>query len=503
MPTNPAKARILLKNHKAKVINNNPFVIQLLYKPINTNTQIIKVGIDDGAKYVGIALVQERSKKDDLVIFSGTIDVTNNIKSKMDSRRNFRRCRRNRLRYRKPRFDNKIRTKCIICGQNAFKGHNTCRKHKGIQNQKAIKSNYWLPPSIKAKKDCIIRVLDKLSKWIPFNKITIETGKFDLQKIINPDISTIEYQQGPRYGYDSVKAALIAEYGRRDQKTNKIIARCCYCDEEDIPLEIEHIKPKSRGGTDTWNNLTLACRECNERKNNKTPEEAGMKLIVKPKNFISTNIFRYASQTQQGKYYLYSQIKNKYNIEPDFTYGQYTNWQRKTFNIDKTHINDAIIIAITTYDSLNKPKLPIVNNKEYNVTLRKTKQRALFTATCYSPKDMCYQNGGERKRINSIYAAVNFKYTVRALNEINKACILDNKNKAKAIRTIEKIPNNAKLIIKKGDIVSAIVSNKKIKGVVSACMSNGTVKVNNNGKQIAISLKKIIKKQNGSNINFL
>ena len=57
--------------------------------------------------------------------------------------------------------------------------------------------------------------------------------------------------------------------------------KCSYCGSSKN-LTIDHILPKSRGGGNTWLNLTTCCKNCNRIKDNKTPEEAGMKLINKP-----------------------------------------------------------------------------------------------------------------------------------------------------------------------------------------------------------------------------
>lgn len=60
-------------------------------------------------------------------------------------------------------------------------------------------------------------------------------------------------------------------------------ARCQYCGKTNPPLTIDHIIPKSRGGEDTWENLITACMKCNNRKGNRTPDEAGMPLLTIPK----------------------------------------------------------------------------------------------------------------------------------------------------------------------------------------------------------------------------
>lgn len=58
--------------------------------------------------------------------------------------------------------------------------------------------------------------------------------------------------------------------------------KCAYCGRGDLPLTIDHIIPKSRGGDDTWENLVAACLPCNNKKGDRTPEEANIKLKIKP-----------------------------------------------------------------------------------------------------------------------------------------------------------------------------------------------------------------------------
>ncbi len=60
--------------------------------------------------------------------------------------------------------------------------------------------------------------------------------------------------------------------------------RCLYCGARAprVTLELEHIIPKSRGGQGSWDNLVSACHGCNQKKADRTPEEAGMRLIHRP-----------------------------------------------------------------------------------------------------------------------------------------------------------------------------------------------------------------------------
>jgi len=57
--------------------------------------------------------------------------------------------------------------------------------------------------------------------------------------------------------------------------------QCAYCGTKKN-LTIDHILPKSRGGDNSWTNLITCCTHCNRYKDNKTPEEAGMKLLFRP-----------------------------------------------------------------------------------------------------------------------------------------------------------------------------------------------------------------------------
>lgn len=57
--------------------------------------------------------------------------------------------------------------------------------------------------------------------------------------------------------------------------------RCQYCGGRDL-LTVDHVLPKSRGGKDTWENLVTACTRCNNKKGNRTPDEANMLLVRKP-----------------------------------------------------------------------------------------------------------------------------------------------------------------------------------------------------------------------------
>ena len=105
MPCSPCKARIQLKQGKAIVFKTEPFTIQLLYGA-SRYKQIITLGIDAGSKVVGLSATTETKE-----LYSGEIQLRNDIVNLLSTKRQNRRTRRARLRYRKPRFSNRVKSK--------------------------------------------------------------------------------------------------------------------------------------------------------------------------------------------------------------------------------------------------------------------------------------------------------------------------------------------------------------------------------------------------------
>ena len=161
MPCKPAKARKLLKNKKAIVINKEPFTIKLLYGSSGYK-QNISLGVDPGSKIIGLSATTEKKE-----LFASNVELRNDIVNLISTRKEYRKNRRSRkTRYRKPRFDNR-------------------RKKEG-----------WIAPSIKNKIDTHLKVIENIYKILPITKLIVETASFDIQKIKNPRISGEEYQKG-------------------------------------------------------------------------------------------------------------------------------------------------------------------------------------------------------------------------------------------------------------------------------------------------------------------
>ena len=236
-PTSPKKARRLLDKGKAAVLRMYPFTIILKTAIANPTILPCKIKIDPGSKTTGFALVQ-----DNQVIWAMELEHRGGlIKKKLESRGAVRRGRRNRnTRYRKPRFLNR-------------------KRPEG-----------WIAPSLEHRVSTTETWVKRLIKFCPVDEIWIERVKFDTQKMQNPEVNGTEYQQGELAGYE-VREYLLEKWGRE----------CAYCGKQNIPLQIEHIHPKSKGGRDSAkptlrervSNLCLACEKCNQKKGNKPIEE--------------------------------------------------------------------------------------------------------------------------------------------------------------------------------------------------------------------------------------
>jgi 5-methylcytosine-specific restriction endonuclease McrA len=114
-----------------------------------------------------------------------------------------------------------------------------------------------LAPSLQHRVDTTLTWVNKFIRFSPVASIAQELVRFDLQQLENPEISGVEYQQGELLGYE------VREY-----LLNKWDRKCTYCKIENVPLQVEHIQPKVKGGSNWISNLCLACEKCNQKKRN-------------------------------------------------------------------------------------------------------------------------------------------------------------------------------------------------------------------------------------------
>jgi hypothetical protein len=222
MPTNRlGKVRHLLKDGLAKVVHRTPFTIQLLYDS-DEYTQPITLGIDAGSKTIGLSATTDKKE-----LFSAEVQLRTDIVDLLSSRRQNRGLRRShKTRYRKVRFQNR-------------------KQDKG-----------WLAPSIRHKIDTHLTMVDKIHKILPITKIIVEVAQFDIQKIKNPEISGVEYQQGAQLDFFNVREYVLY----RDDHTCQL----CNGKSKDQILNVHHIESRKIGGN-APNNLITLCETCHKK----------------------------------------------------------------------------------------------------------------------------------------------------------------------------------------------------------------------------------------------
>ena len=293
MPTQRfGKVRRLLRDRKAKVVRSCPFTIRLLYEPETKIVQEVILGVDTGSKHVGVACVGNSR-----VLYQAQVELRDDIKRKMDSRRMYRRSRRNRkTRYRKCRFLNR---------GNSTKKDRYC-------------------PTLISKCYGHEREIEFCKKILPVKDMVLETGKFDTQLMEKLWLQEHKwaYQKGVNYGYSNAREHALV----RDNYT------CQCCGKNNCRLEVHHIVFRRNGGGDTLENLITLCENCH-----KAIHLGKKELKLKGKR---RSTLRYATQMS----IIRSMLLKRY---PDAieTYGFVTKANRESLGIGKEHYLDACVIA--------------------------------------------------------------------------------------------------------------------------------------------------------------
>ena len=310
-PTKVNKGWYLVRKGRAKLKSKYPMVIQL-EKEVESDEDDeshMVCGIDDGSAHVGLAIVQKCPTKNK-VVFKGAIEQRQDVKHLMDVKRGYRHYHRYHKRYRQARFNNRSSSK------------RTCR----------------LAPSIKQKKDAILRVLYQLNKWVNIPEYYIEDVCIDIRAMTD-DYKPYrwQYQKSNRLDENLRKAAII-----RDGY------KCQECGKSNCMLEVHHIRARKYGGADTIGNLITLCSGCHQKTEGREREfeDRYFKIIgSKPKRFD------YAMHVMQGKNYLRRKISELGLLH--LTNGGETANKRIEWNIEKSHSNDAICIADGIPDTCN------------------------------------------------------------------------------------------------------------------------------------------------------
>jgi len=326
----PNRASGLIKAGRAVVYKYYPFTIILKGKDARTMDihHNYRIKIDPGSRSTGVSVVEYAPDGNATVILYTQLEhrgekVVSNLRKRKSNRRN-RRTRETWYRH--------------------------CKFPKGCAPTVHLEG--WLPPSQHSIVDNTVNFVNKLIRLLGPCNVTIENVKFDNQLLENPDIEGKEYQHGTLYGYE-LKAYLIEKYA----------CTCQYCNgmSGDRRLEWEHKIPKSRGGSDSIKNATLACCTCNSEKNNRTPEEWHLALQAKSMHTdlekaqlkgienvivgkpICRNM-RYAAWANSTRKYLVNSIRTALGVNDlELTTGSRTAYNRHVLGYEKDHHLDALV----------------------------------------------------------------------------------------------------------------------------------------------------------------
>lgn len=290
MPTERhGHVRRLLRDGKACVVKRTPFTIKLNYRT-TTYVQEVSLGIDAGTRHIGVSATTNSKE-----LFSSEVVLRKDIVDLLSTRREQRRTRRNRLRYRKARFDNR-------------------KKKDG-----------WLAPSVLNRVDAHLKVIRNVHRILPIAKTTIEVAQFDTQLIKNPQIDGVDYQRGEQIGFWNVREYVLARDGHKCQH--------CHGKSKDPILNVHHIESRKTGGN-APNNLITLCETCH-----KDYHRGKFELKIKRGKSL-----RDAAVMNIMRWVVYEMARQEFeNVH--LTYGYVTKKTRIQNGIVKTHAADARCIS--------------------------------------------------------------------------------------------------------------------------------------------------------------
>jgi len=331
MPCSEKRARLLLARGRARVHRVVPFVIRLIDRDTTSCCfQPVRLKLDPGSKTTGVALVRDTEVLDNstgelqpgaavLNLFE-LVHRGRQISEALVARRAMRRRRRGKMRYRASRFLNRTRP----AG--------------------------WLAPSLAHRIHTTMAWVTRLLRWAPVTALSSELVRFDMQALENPDISGVEYQQGTLAGYE-VREYLLEKWGRQ----------CAYCDATKVPLQVEHIVARARGGSNRVSNLTLACEPCNQAKGAQPVE---LFLAKAPKRLAAIlahakRPLKDAAAVNATRWALAHMLKAT-GLPVELASGGRTKFNRVTLGVPKTHALDATCVGeLAALTGWRKPTLSV------------------------------------------------------------------------------------------------------------------------------------------------
>ncbi|WP_344601803.1 RNA-guided endonuclease IscB [Streptomyces glaucus] len=317
MPCHPARARALMSGGRAVVARHAPFTIRLKDRTrAGSEVDGVQLRIDPGSRGTGLVLTDDKEEAGPqgttVMVRRGLVSVElrhrgDRIRLRMRQRAGYRRRRRSaNRRYRAPRSANRLRP----AG--------------------------WLPPSQRHRIDTTLSVAARLCRYAPVTEIHVERVAFDIHSIVaGRPLTAAEYRQGTLAGTET-RAYLHAKWNRG----------CAYCGITGVPLNIDHLTPRSRGGSNRLSNLVLACVPCNQAKNNRPVEV-----------FLADRRDRLATILQQVRAPLHdAAAMNATRRQLTAALGALgrpvqawsggrTRWNRSAMGLAKTHTLDALCVG--------------------------------------------------------------------------------------------------------------------------------------------------------------
>ena len=376
MPTTQRRVNVLLKQKKARVVKRIPFTIQLNYAT-GENKQDITLGIDIGYKNIGFSCVSDKKE-----LMSGELKLDDKTSERLYEKRMYRRGRRNKLWYRKPRFNNR-------------------RRREG-----------WLPPSIQRRYGTHINIIKRIRKILPISKVIIEIANFDIQKLENPDIEGVGYQQGELYRQENIRSYLMSREKGKCQLCKKEFSK-------GNRSHIHHCKQRSESGSNRVKNLALV----HEKGCHKKIHDKGIKLPA-PREYKGSTFMNI--------------IKDKFSKDignMEVTYGYETKVKRMEMRLEKNHISDAFIIAGGGKQERIRSYIVEQRHRHSRVlqTNRKGYKPSIKTHIYkIQPKDIIWYNSK--------------KYRVVGMQNKGKYVKVENMKKVLPIKKVEKIYNYGSLV---------------------------------------------------------
>ena len=354
MPCTERRARLMLERGRARVHRMVPFTIRLVDRLLeDSELQPARIKLDPGSKTTGMALVREAetiAADTGEIVRAGTVLMLlelqhrgHAISKALEQRRGHRRFRRSKLRYRPARFNNRTRPSGL-----------------SISPLASLAQAPWLPPSLQHRVDTTMSWVARLCRLTPVTALSVELVRFDMQRMQNPEISGVEYQSGELQGYE-VREYLLEKWGRK----------CAYCDAEKTPLsitsgrtnqqgksnqprfisanahfEIDHIHPRSKGGSDRVSNLTLACHDCNQKKGNLLISEFLADQPDKLRRILAQAKapLRDAAAVNSTRWALYQRLKAT-GLPVETGSGGRTKYNRSLQNYPKAHWIDSACVG--------------------------------------------------------------------------------------------------------------------------------------------------------------